>query len=1003
MDKERIFFSFNHPFLTPIRYCQKIIKDTSMLNTLRSFCGEVPMNIRRVLLMFPMIVVVLFVMVSSTQAQTPDLDYQRYDVEITVNEDGTFSVRETQHVYFRDSFRTGFAEIPLDFVAEIENIRVSGGDTFETVSPYSSGNGPFTYGVDWESDAVYVEWEFFPTEWGDEKIFVVEYDVVGGLWVYSDMHTLEWRAVAEDRSGVDVEASTVTVNLPFLLGQNELDSIAFGPEYETTFSELDGGTQVVFTANGRIPNGTPFQIIVDFPSGLVVAELQPWQIVEDTANLDYTLDRIGVEMVVQEDGRLLITEQQQVTVNEGVMYSGFRKLNWLFTDGISIEQINEGDQPLRFTEDRLAACLNCYTVEEVNRYGSWVEFLDWRDEVSIREEAAGETVAEWSFPELVRGESTTFTLVYLVDGAIRINEDGTQEISWTVIPGYDALVTETQVRLLLPGGLGLEDVAISGGDVSRDGNGIVVVPKTAVSPNTAWQIDLTLPESATTASKPAWQVELEAAFAEADAYRVRQARIDLGWLVGKIGAGVTAVLAAIVSWYLWGSRKLREKMGSYRTTPPSDLPPGIVAYLVDKTPTAKGILASLLHLATLGLIRVSMDDELTVERVVDHKIGMGSIITSASGESVTVPLHAARLFNKLQPLLSLGESVSLAKLAPSLPTAIPDLYAAMGEEMVSHYYGSGNSEWRTNLKKVIPFIWFVGTAVFMFAFVSGGISPDRNPAVLFLVMGGGFALMVFLTRQLERPKAALSELGRQEAKKWLGFKAYLQEISRFGTMVEAQDIMERYFAYAVALGVDETLLAQVQAMGVQVPGWIGNGRYPNGTPWQNKPHLPHTSRRADRWRRRWQQGSWLPRPPRPQTPVISEEGGISLQGLSDQLTDSLESASSRMTTMLNTAVGDAKPVDVVIRGGGHFSKLEWKPGTSMDTIMKDIMSKSQSIRPPRPSAGSGSGGYTGGGRSSGGFRRSGSSRSSSRRSSSRSSSRRSSSRRSGGGGRRGFK
>ncbi|MFQ5420612.1 MAG: DUF2207 domain-containing protein, partial [Anaerolineae bacterium] len=811
---------------------------------------------------------------------------------------------------------------------------------------------------------------------GDEKIFVVEYDVIGGLWVYPDANTLEWRAVAADRSGVDVAASTVTVTVPFTLAADEYDVLVSGPDYTLDVMETAVSQQFIFTANDRLPDGIPFQVAVDFPPGLVAAELQSWQIAEDTAALAYSIDRVDVEMVVQEDGRLAISEQQQISVSDGIMYSGFRDLNWLFTDGITIERIAEGDTLFTLAADGLDHCENCYTVTEDRRTRGWVRYATGQDEVDINGDWAGATHAEWRFPALVRGESTTFTLDYLVDGATRINEDGTQEIAWTVIPGYDVPVGETQVRLRLPGRMGLEDVDITGGNVQYAEDGaILITPETAVSPNTSWQFTLTLPQGTTTAAKPTWQQSMEAAFAEANAYRARQARIDLAWLVGKIGVGMTAVLAAIVSWYLWGSRRLREMMGNYRTTPPSDLPPGLVAYLIDKKPTAKGALASLLYLANLGLIRVRLDEEFAIERTTEQKMGAGSVVTTPDGGTLKVSLPAARLFNALSSVLPVGKSVSLADIAPAFRAAMPQLYAAMGEEMVRYFYGDSDQEWRSLLRKVVPFIWFVSTAVFMFTFVSGSFAPGRNPAILLAGMAGGFAAMVFIMRRLERPRVSLSVLGKKEAQKWLGFKAYLQEISRFGTMPEAQEIMERYFAYALALGVDEALLAQAQKMGIKLPRWIADGRYPDGTPWHNETSLPQTRRRYGRWQRRWQRGSWLPRPPRPQTTSpATNGGGISLQGLSDQLTGSLAAAGSRMTTMLNTAVGDAAPVDVVIRGAGQYTKLEWEPGTSLDTMMRDIMHKTQSIKPPRPTAGSGGGGYSGG-RRSGGYRSSGRSRS----------------------------
>ena len=149
-------------------------------------------------------------------AQSPELSYVRYDVEMTLHADATFTVREIQQIRFQDSFRTGFAEIPRALVGDISNVRLSGGDSIDTVSPYvAGGEGPFSYRVDREQDSVYVEWEFLPTRVGDEKVFVLEYDVHDALWVYPDVHRLEWRAVPAEREGMWVMDSRVTVTLPF--------------------------------------------------------------------------------------------------------------------------------------------------------------------------------------------------------------------------------------------------------------------------------------------------------------------------------------------------------------------------------------------------------------------------------------------------------------------------------------------------------------------------------------------------------------------------------------------------------------------------------------------------------------------------------------------------------------------------------------------------------------------------------------------------------------------
>lgn len=739
---------------------------------------------------------------------------------------------------------------------------------------------------------------------------------------------LEWRAVTEDRSGLDVAASRVTVTLPFALSADELDAQAFGPAYAVDLVESAGGQRIVFEAQGPVADGTPFQVLVNFPPGWVTAVAQPWQTAEDAAELAYAIDRIDMMLTLQEDGRLVITEQQQISVSAGALYTGSRQLSWLYSDGIHVEQISEGDLTFTPASGSLDDCDDCYAIKEDRRIAAWARYSEVLDEVAINSDLAGATLAEWRFPALVRGEATTFRLVYTVDGAVRHNEDGTQELTWTApsaslsagVPGYDVPVDAVQLHLALPGGMGLEDVQISGAQTERGADGaILLTPDTAVSADTAWSFNVTLPPGTITGPKPEWQTELEAAFASAEAYRARQAKIDLAWLVGKIGVGVTAVLGTIAGWYLWGSRKLREMMGNYRTTPPSDLPPGLVAYLVEGQPTPSGILASLFYLANLGLIRVNLDGEtLTLERMAANLVSPGATITMANGELVKLPGHAAYLFNALLPVMPAGESVTLAAIQPSLQKALPGLYAAMGEEMVGHFYGRGGSEWRGLLKQALPIIWFGATAVFMFSFVSGGFNRGRNPAILFAVMFGGFFVFVFFMRRLDGRRTSLTELGRKEAARWRGFEAYLQEIQRYGALEEAQAIVERYFAYAVALGVEQELLDQVKVMGGWAPRWLGNGRSLDGTSWHNQPIGRPPLSRYGRWQRRWQRGSWLPRPPRPQTsPTVPVSGGVSLQKLSDQLTGSLKGASRGITSLLNTAVGEGGPVDVSISGAGQ--------------------------------------------------------------------------------------
>src|SRR5690606_31483431 len=126
-----------------------------------------------------------------------------------------------------------------------------------------------------------------------------------------------------------------------------------------------------------------------------------------------------------------------------------------------------------------------------------------------------------------------------------------------------------------------------------------------------------------------------------------------------------------------GSRQLRERLGNYRTEPPSKLPPGVVNYLVEGKMTARGILASVLHLADLGLVQLEMGDPLRVTAVYQRTLTTNSTFITPAGQEVTASRFLSQLFNLLLPFLPPGEAVPLPRLLESLPPQLPQLTKTM--------------------------------------------------------------------------------------------------------------------------------------------------------------------------------------------------------------------------------------------------------------------------------------------------------------------------------------
>ncbi len=79
-----------------------------------------------------------------SQPQPDFVTYERYDVDIAVQQDGSLLVAETYRIRFVGEFHTGFAEIPLEHIDKVSNIQV-----WEGSQAYSrGGSGPGTFSVE---------------------------------------------------------------------------------------------------------------------------------------------------------------------------------------------------------------------------------------------------------------------------------------------------------------------------------------------------------------------------------------------------------------------------------------------------------------------------------------------------------------------------------------------------------------------------------------------------------------------------------------------------------------------------------------------------------------------------------------------------------------------------------------------------------------------------------------------------------------------------------------
>lgn len=958
-----------------------------------------------------LLVLLILLVLPPTQpahAQDVPLVYEHFNTDLTLHEDGVLHVRMVQQIRFDDVFSGAYYAIPVDYSTSINNIQLWGAaseaanyeldtvDLWPIVPNYIENNG----------NEIVVDWNYPPTKAGDVRLFVLEYDAYGVVWVYPDQDYLRWQAVNDDRSGVDVEESVVTLTLPDIIPMDQV----------TTTSEVAGdlvtrtGQTLTFTAQEPLPNGTPFDVAAYFPHGLMPINVQEWQRVSDGEFLAIELEDFHADLTINADGTLNVHEDSTLTVEAGALHQGFRTQSLQYIDQMDVMSVTVNEQALA---EGQGDCTGCYVTGVLPRSDNWVYLDPDSEQVTINEDSGGVYNIDWYTPLPVQpGGMVSNTIDFQADGVLRVNDEN-QLLTWQVVPDYGQPVRRASLRLVLPPGVDVDDIVMEapreqGAPQLQPDGSLLYQYDGPVVPN-AWQIALTLPANATSAEPPVWQQQHEDVMAQADAATVRRARTQLILRVLGILALVGALLAAIYGWMRWGRRKVKETLGGYVSEPPSQQSPAMVSYLVDRKASEQGILGSIFYLAWLKLLEIDLDGEIKLRRIRNEPLELNPRLTDAYGGTVPISRHLQALFDQvLVPALPLNQWVALDSIGPRLRDKLPEIYALLGSDVQKFFINIPGSR-----SDAIPgFVWTI-----IYGTLLGLISIGWLPWYLGFIIGFvALAIFVGSSAIQSARQGGYSDAGAVEADKWRRFKTYLQEIKKFGDQAAAQEIIDRYFGYAVAFGIEKVVLAQATEMGVLRPIWMPNTISSTQPSQDREPLRPPRQTTTGTGGFPWSR-------PRPAIPTVAIERPT-FAGMSEQLGESLSRASRNLGSLLGTAAGDAgsSARTVVLNSNLRRREMEWKPNTPVSSILDDIMRQSlsdaraiQAREIARREAASASSSSSGGGwdwgsgsssssssRSSGGFGHSSSS-SSSFSSSSRSSSSSSSSSRSGGGGRSGFR
>ena len=214
------------------------------------------------------------------------VSWDRFDAEIALRDDGTYTVTETQTRRYRGVAGHGWRNIPVVGAVDVSDLTVA-----ELVDgrevPFASGRDRAgTLTARRNGQEARLDWWFEPTTGGESvRTFRVRYAVRGGLASYSNLTELHWKAVHADRAAPgDVGASTITVQLPGPVGSGEVRSAIYRYRPGSRAGSLpaagtgwlvDGST--LRFEGGRLPPGEGLEVRVTFPPRLASATPAPWQ------------------------------------------------------------------------------------------------------------------------------------------------------------------------------------------------------------------------------------------------------------------------------------------------------------------------------------------------------------------------------------------------------------------------------------------------------------------------------------------------------------------------------------------------------------------------------------------------------------------------------------------------------------------------------------------------------------------------------------------------------
>ena len=566
-------------------------------------------------------------------------------------------------------------------------------------------------------------------------------------------------------------------------------------------------------------------------------------------------ERFDVDIVVEAEGTLLVTETQTIRFTSGTFTEGFAQIPLKNTDGIGDVVVSENGQEY----DRGSSC--CLSTGEYS-----VDSVDSNIEIV------------WHMGR-TEDETRTFELQYRVHGAIRRYEIG-NEFQWNAVsPGlHDFEIRESTVTVRMPPGapISYADYLVrpefSGVpmavQVASDGLSATWVAAESLAPSEGIQIVVQFPPNTVGGGAPSWQAAYDLERNWETRYKPL---LNLGLLVAGLLLTVGGPALLYLLWFVRGRDPQIDAVPEHITAPPSGLMPGIAGTLVDETADVQDIIATLMDLARRGYLVFEESSGSSPIRLVTKQFTLRS-----TGKAI----HDLNDFEKLlhQAIFKSKESVRFSDLNQRFYSNIPRLQQALYNVSVAQGYFPASPESVRGRYGCLGWAVLILTIVASF-FVLGALSAWVD--TLWCAFAGlGLTGLVMIIAGRHMP--AKTRKGAEAAALSRAFKNYLQNLEKYADPATVTDQFDKYLPFAIAFGLDKVWVNRFKRIpATPIPGWY----YPVGRPYPGRVGLPASPSGAGGLVGAAGAGAQAP----------------SLQQMSDGLSGGLQSISDGLNSMLNSA------------------------------------------------------------------------------------------------------